>query len=82
VSHDEMKHAVSMMRSTKAFLCKQWHKGRQSFELEAIELTTAVVHVCEGLEGGFISFDQRALMLSTIVRLMDEWEKFISFIAS
>jgi hypothetical protein len=30
-------------------------------ELEALELTTAAVRGCEGLEGGFISFDQHAL---------------------
>jgi hypothetical protein len=41
------------------------------YELEAIEITTAGLHVCEGLEGGFISFDQHALMLSTIDRLVD-----------
>jgi hypothetical protein len=43
---------------------------------------TALSHVCEGLEGGFIAFDQHKLMLPTIVRLIDVCEKFISFIAS
>jgi hypothetical protein len=36
------------------------------YELEDIELTTAGVGAREGLEGGFISFDQHALMLSTM----------------
>jgi hypothetical protein len=36
------------------------------YELEAIELTTAALLVYEELESGFISFDQHALMLSTI----------------
>jgi hypothetical protein len=38
------------------------------------------VRVCEGLGGGLISFDQHALMLSTIERLIDVCEKFISII--
>jgi hypothetical protein len=48
------------------------------YELEAVELITAEVGVCEGLEGGFISFDQHALMLSTIWCLVRFCEKFIS----
>jgi hypothetical protein len=40
-------------------------------ETEAVEFMTAAVHECEGLEGGFISFDQRVLMFSTIVRLVE-----------
>jgi hypothetical protein len=50
--------------------------------LKAIETTTYDAEAREGLEGGFISFDQHALMLSTIERLVDVCEKFISFIAS
>jgi hypothetical protein len=34
------------------------------YELEAIECMTADLRVCGGLEGGFISFDKHALMLS------------------
>jgi hypothetical protein len=37
--------------------------------IEAIELTTASWYTCEGLEGGFLSFDQHALSLSTFERL-------------
>jgi hypothetical protein len=49
------------------------------YELEAINLTTAALGHCAGLEGGFISFDEHALMLSTIERLIDVCEKFILF---
>jgi hypothetical protein len=36
-------------------------------ELEAVECMTAALDGCGGLEGGFVAFDQHALMLSTIV---------------
>jgi hypothetical protein len=48
-------------------------------ETEAVELTTTVTRVCGGLEGGFMSFDQHALMLSTFVRLIGESEITSSF---
>jgi hypothetical protein len=47
------------------------------YELEAIELTTAALGVCEGLEGGFISFDPCALQLLTIVRFIDDCKKVL-----
>jgi hypothetical protein len=54
--------------------CKAHHlpkeaKREKSGNFEDIETTTAEVWVYEGLEGGFVSFDQHALMLSTIERL-------------
>jgi hypothetical protein len=57
----------STLKSMMAFTTKAHHllnRGPQEaeYELEAVELTTAHVQVCEGLEGGFISFDQHALM--------------------
>jgi hypothetical protein len=47
---------------------------KAAYELEAIELTTTEVGVCEGLEGGFISFEQHALMSSTIYDTIAEIE--------
>jgi hypothetical protein len=68
---------VKMMRhwTTKAHHLLNSVQQESEYELEAIELTTAEVRVLEGLEGGFISFDQHALMLSTIVRFIDVCEK-------
>jgi hypothetical protein len=54
------------MVTTKAHHLLNRAQQEAEYEIEAIELTTAVTHVYEGLEGGFISFDQHALMFSTI----------------
>jgi hypothetical protein len=71
VSHDEAEHVeVDDGNETKLFLLNRAQQEAE-YELEAIELTTDVIHEHEGLEGGFISFDQHALMLSTIERLID-----------
>jgi hypothetical protein len=40
------------------------------YELEAIYLATWTVGVYEGLESGFISFDQHVLLLSTMIDLI------------
>jgi hypothetical protein len=56
-----------MALTTKAHHLLNSGLQEAEYELEAIELTTAVVGVYEGVEGGFMSFDQHALMLSTIV---------------
>jgi hypothetical protein len=66
-----------MALTTKAHHLLNRAQQEAEYELEAIELTTAALGACEGLEGGFISFDQHALMLSTIVRLI-EIEKVLS----
>jgi hypothetical protein len=55
-----------MALTTKAHNLLNRAQQEAEYELEAIESITASWHVCEGLEGGFISFDQHALMLSTI----------------
>jgi hypothetical protein len=79
VSHDEIEHvSVDDGMTTKAHHLLTEAQQEADHELEAVELTTAAVHVYEGLECGFISFDQHALMLSTIVRLIDVCEKFTS----
>jgi hypothetical protein len=65
-----------MMALTKAHHLINRAQQEAAYELEAIELTTAHVHEHEGVEGGFISFDQHALMLSTIERLLNVCEKF------
>jgi hypothetical protein len=58
-----------MMRFGSSLFFTAQEQGA-GYELEAIEFTTSAVGGCEGLEGGFITFDQHALMLSTIVRLV------------
>jgi hypothetical protein len=66
VSHDEAEHVAVDDGTTKAHHLLNRAQQEAEGELEAVELTTDPVHVCEGLEGGFISFDQHALMLTTI----------------
>jgi hypothetical protein len=46
-----------MALTTKAHYLLNRAQQEAEYELEAVELTTAAVHVCEGLEGGLISFD-------------------------
>jgi hypothetical protein len=66
-----------MALTTKAHHLQTEAQQEAEHELEALELTTARVHVCEGLEGGFISFDQHALIASTIYKsLVDIWHIF------
>jgi hypothetical protein len=60
-----------MTLTTKAHHLLNRAQQEAEYELEAIELTTAGVRVCEGLEGGFMSIHHHALMLSTIVRLIE-----------
>jgi hypothetical protein len=56
----------SMMAwTTKAHHLLNRAQREAVYELEAIELTTAALHVYEGLGGGFMSIHQHALMLST-----------------
>jgi hypothetical protein len=55
-----------MALTTKAHRLQTEAQQEAEYELEAVDLTTPLIHVCGGLEGGFISFDQHALMLSTI----------------
>jgi hypothetical protein len=83
LSHDEGQHIEGMMALTNKahhFLNRAQQEAED--ELEAIELTTAHVHVGEGLEGGFTLFDQHTLILTTIVSLEELCEKFISNISS
>jgi hypothetical protein len=51
-----------MAFTTKAHHLLNRAQQEAEYELEGIEITTAHVQVCEGLEGGFISFYQHALM--------------------
>jgi hypothetical protein len=60
-----------MALTTKAHHLLNRAQQEAGYELEAIELTTAVVEACEGLAGGFMSIHHHALMLSTIVRLIE-----------
>jgi hypothetical protein len=71
LSHDEAEHGKVVMPSltTEAHHLLNRAQQEAGCELEAIELTTAALRGYEVLEGGFISFDQHALMLSTIERL-------------
>jgi hypothetical protein len=80
VTRRDRAREVMMALTTKAHHLLKGAQQEAGYELEAIELITPLTHVCEGLEGGFISFDQHALMLSTI--LIDVCEKLIRFIAS
>jgi hypothetical protein len=68
VSHDEVNLGEKgmMALTTKAHHLLNSAQQEAEHELEAIELATAAIGGCEGLEGGFISFDQHALMLSII----------------
>jgi hypothetical protein len=68
LSHDEAEHGGGDGGIDQANHLQNRAQQEAEYELEAIETTTAEVEVCEGLEGGFISFDQHALMLSTIER--------------
>jgi hypothetical protein len=60
-----------MALTTKAHHLLNSARQEAEYEIEDFETTTASWHMCEGLEGGFISFDQHALMLSTIVRMIN-----------
>jgi hypothetical protein len=66
LSHDEAEHVEVDDGIYKAQHLLNRAQQEAEYELEAIELTTAAPHVCGGVRGGFISFDQHALMLSTI----------------
>jgi hypothetical protein len=63
--------------TTKAHHLLNEAQQEAEHELEADVNRAWRVHVYGGVEGGFISFDQHTLMLSTIVRFVDVCEKFI-----
>jgi hypothetical protein len=60
-----------MMRSTKAFHLLKEAQQEAVYERQTVKCMAAEGGVCEGLGGGFISFDQHVLMLSTIERFVD-----------
>jgi hypothetical protein len=75
------------MKSMMALPTKAHHllnraQQEAEYELEVIECMTAAVGRSEELEGGFISFDQHALMLSTIDRLIDVYVASLSKIVA
>jgi hypothetical protein len=68
LSHDETEHVGGddgIDDQSSSFANSGCHEAE--YELEAVESTTAGWHVCEGLEGEFISFDQHALMYQRLI---------------